>query len=150
MHSCNFQKALIALGEKLSSRLLHSPSWQYNRLAVKRLNGMLECWTICFLKNVGSNFDDVVRAHSQEELVEGRMVQPAEGQSVANDRLASWFRIGNNAGRIQQLTVSQMTEGTLMPIGEKYTLTKSALVQSATCQRRDIFASDLSNLSRGL
>ena len=54
---------------------------------MQSLDGMPKCWTINLLENVGANLDDVVRAHSQEESIEGRVVQPAERQPVLHNRL---------------------------------------------------------------
>ena len=53
-------------------------------------------------------------------------------------------------GCIKQLAVSQTTEGTLISVGEKNTLAECALVQSTPCQRRDVFASNVSNTPGGL
>ena len=92
------------------------------------LNSMPECWTINFFEDVGANFDDVVRAHSQEESIEGRVVQPAERQPISHSRLTPWFRVRNDVGRIQELAMPEATEGALMAVGKKYALAEHSLM----------------------
>ena len=104
------------------------------------LNGMPQCWTINLFENVGANLDDVVRAHSQEESIEGRVVQPAEREAVSHNRLTPWFRVRNDVGRIQQLAMPEATEGALVAVGKKYALAEHPLVNALARKRRDVFA----------
>ena len=114
------------------------------------LNGMPECWTVNFFKNVGANLDDVVRAHSQEKSIEGRVVQPAERQPVSHNRLTAWFGVRNDVGRIQQLAMPEATEGALIAVGMKYALAEHSLVNALARNRRDVSATSVGYLSGAL
>ena len=104
------------------------------------LDGMPECWTINLFENVRANLNDVVWAHSQEESIEGRVVQAAERQPVSHSRLTPWFRIRDDVGRIQQLAMPEATEGALIAVGKKYALAEHPLVKALARKRRDVFA----------
>ena len=60
--------------EKLGCGPLRQPLWQHNWLPMEPLDCMLESRAISFFEDVVTDLDDVVRAHRQEESVEGRMV----------------------------------------------------------------------------
>ena len=119
----HLEKSLISLRQENGGRLLLQPCRQYNRLSVKGLNGVLEGWPIDLFKHIPADFDDTVRPDSQEELVEGRMVEPAQRYAVADDGFTPRVRIRNYVGGIEQFTVAQAAEGTLVPVSTKNTLT---------------------------
>ena len=103
----------------------------------------MEGWPIDLFKHISAHFDDAVRPDSQKELVEGRMVQPTHRYAVADDGFTLRFRIGNYVGGIEQFTVAQAAECTLVSVGTKNTLTECALMKAAAGQRRHVLAARL-------
>ena len=72
---CYLKETLVPLGQKLYCGLIHQPFRQYDGLAMKSLNRVLQCRAIAFLENIGTNFDDSIRSHRKEESIKGRMMQ---------------------------------------------------------------------------
>ena len=101
---------------------------------MKPLNCMLKGRTIAFLENVGTNLDDSIRAHRQEESIKGRMVQSTKRYPVTHDRLPLRFCIRHDVGGVKQLTMPQTTESTLIPVCEEDTFAERSLMQSAPSQ----------------
>ena len=99
---------------------------------MKSLNGVLERRAVSLSQNIRADLDDSVRTHPEEEAIKGSVMQPAQCQTVADDRLTLRFRVWNYVGGVQQLTMAETTEGTLMSICLQNKLPKRPLVQSTT------------------
>ena len=114
-------------------------------MSVQPLDGVSQGWPIDLLEHVPADFDEVIRPNPQEELIEGRMVQPTQGYAVADDGFTLWFGIRNDVSRIKQFTMAEAAEGTLVLIGTQHTFTEGALMEPAAGQRRHILAPGLNN-----
>ena len=73
---------------------------------MKTLDGMPKGRPIALPKNIRPNLDDIVRAQADKELIERRMVQIAESQSIPDNRLALGFGVGNDMSCVQKLFVT--------------------------------------------
>ena len=91
---------------------------------------MLKGRAINFLKNVGADFDDVVRSHRQEKSIKRRMVQSTQGNSVPDNRFAFRLCIRHDVGRIQQLTMPQTAKSALILVCAENPLAERPLMQS--------------------
>jgi len=75
--ACYVKESLVPLGQKLDGWLFLRPTRQYDGLAVKSLNRVLERRAIAFFENVVADLDDSIWSHGKEESIKGRMVQSA-------------------------------------------------------------------------
>lgn len=71
----NLKEPVVSLGQKLDGWSLQRLPRQDDGLAVKPLDCVLKGRSIGFLQNIGANLNDVVRSHSQEEAIKGRVMQ---------------------------------------------------------------------------
>jgi hypothetical protein len=88
-----------------------------------------KCWTVYLVKDVLANLDDVVGPNPQNGAVEGLVMYRAHGHAVRNDRFAA-LGVLTNVRRFQELSVTQMAESALVPIGFEHPLAKHRLVDS--------------------
>jgi len=105
---------------------------------VKGLDRMHQCRTVVLLQDVRSNLEYVVRTKTEELPIEGGVMESAEREPVADEWLSSGLGIGDDVRRVEQLFVTEVTEGALTLIGREHPLAESSLVQTDANGRRDV------------
>ena len=81
-----------------------------------------------------ADLDHVVGANGEVQSIKSRVMQLAEGDSVAHDRLTFGIAIGSDVGGIQEFNVSEVAESAPFLIGPDHTLPERNLVQAlANC-----------------
>ncbi len=83
---------------------------------MKPLNRVLKGRPIGLLQNVGPDLNNVVRPHSQEEPIEGRVVQSAQRDPILYDRLTLRLGVRDYMRGVEQFTVPQPAERTLISV----------------------------------
>ena len=61
---------------------------------------MYEGWTIVFPKNILTNFDDIIRAETEELAIKRGMMERAERKPVPYDRFTLRVTIWHNVCRV--------------------------------------------------
>ena len=115
---------LVASLEARPVGKVDGPARQVNLLAVDLLQPNDEHRTIRFGEDGRANLDDVVRPDGEEEAIECGVVELAQGDAVADHRLALGVAIGRDVGRVQQLLVAQPAEGAALGVRAEHPLTQ--------------------------
>src|SRR3954463_2481757 len=82
-------------------------------------------------ENRGAHFDRVVGPNREEEPIERGVVQLAERETVANDRLALELAVRGDVRSIEQLVVPQPAQRASLLVRTHHALTKSNQVKAA-------------------
>jgi len=102
--------------------------------------------SILFEEHVRPNFDDVVGTDSDEESVEGSVVQMAEGQAVADNGLPLGFFVRDDVSRIEEFIVTQSAESALVPIRPQYSFPERPLMEPPPGLSGDVRAAGITRL----
>lgn len=94
---------------------------------------MSERRPISLVKEITANFNCVIRPYADEVPIECRVVQRAQCQSIAHDRMPLGIRIRKDVRGVEQFVVPKATEGALPVIRIKNSLAKCALVKPHPC-----------------
>lgn len=92
------------------------------------------------------HFDRVVGPDCQEEAVESGMMELAEREPVAHNRIALVLRIRDDVRRVEQFLMPKMADGALLAISLENALAKLPLVNATTECRDDVSPLDLSGV----
>lgn len=84
---------------------------------MKPLESMAQHGPIRFFQDIPSDLDNKVGAYSKKEIIEGSVVQLAQGDAVSDDRIATRLIIWDDMCCIKQFPVSQAAKRTLFPVG---------------------------------
>ena len=102
------------------------------------------------------HLDDVVGPNGEEEPIERGVMQLAEGDAVADDRLALGVAVGRDVRRVQKLLMPESAERATVGVRSNHSLTEGDLVQP-TAERRghigtprlgDVLANDRQGIPR--
>jgi len=107
---------------------------------VKRLDRVNQRGSVVLLKNIPAHLKHVIRAESQEVTIEGRVMQGAQRQPVADKGFSGWLSVRDYVRRIKELLVTQTAECTLTSVGFQDTLTEGSLVESNSDGGSDVHA----------
>jgi len=108
---------------------------EVNRLIMQGLNPVLKSGSVALSQYIGAYLDSKIGSHSHEMLIKRPMMQPAECQTVADDRLPKWIRIRCDMGRVEQLLMAKAAERTFPTVSQEDALTEGPLVEPAPSQR---------------
>ncbi len=97
---------------------------QVDRLAVDLLEAHDEHRAVRFGEDGRADLDDVVGSDGEEEPIERGVVELAQGDAVADHRLALGVAVWRDVRRVQELLVAQPAEGAALGVGAKYPLTQ--------------------------
>ena len=114
------------------------PSWQMDLRAVDLLQTDDQHWAVVFLEDRWPNLDDVVRSHGKEEAIEGSVVELAQREAVADDRLALGIAVGGDVRGVEQFEVPKATEGAPVLVGTEDSFAERHLMQPTPEGRRDV------------
>lgn len=107
--------------------------------AVEPLEAVEEHGPVLLREDVVAYHDPVVvRPDGEEQGVEGRMVELAEGDAVLDPRLAQLLPVRHDVGRVEELRVAQAAEGALLSVRPEHPLPERALVKPPADQRGDV------------
>ncbi len=84
---------------------------------MESLDGVSERGAIRLVQQIVPDLDDVVRTDPHEELIEYRVMEPAECEAIGHNRLSVGLRVRDDMRSVQELAVLQAAECTLVPIG---------------------------------
>ena len=93
------------------------------------LNAMTQHRAIDLLKKGAVDVDDVVRRDSEEVLIESRVMDLAQRQSVAYVRIAPSFPVADDVGGVQQLPVAEPANSTPGLVGSDHASPELPLVK---------------------
>jgi len=108
------KKSLIAALESRGIRPIRESPRQLDRLVVRLFQADKEHRPVRLLEDRLPDFDRVVRPNGKEEAVEGGVMQPAQRQPVAHDRVTFVLRVLDDVGGIEQLLVVEAADGALL------------------------------------
>jgi hypothetical protein len=74
---------------------------------VQPLQAVKQHRTVDFAKDVLSNFDDEVGPDADDVVVEGGVMQFAQGNPVGNDGITTRVSVRNDVGSVEQLFVTK-------------------------------------------
>lgn len=104
---------------------------------------------IVFCENVSPNVDARVRVDSEYVTVVSRVVDFTESQPVAHYWLAKDVPVRENMGRVQELHMTDATDGALLFTGAKNYPPKLLLVEPVHHGARDVFTAKNRKCVRG-
>jgi len=70
-------------------------------LVMEALQAVLQHGAVRFLEEVGAHLNDPLGRYAQEQLIEGSVVNLAEGESVRHHRIPRGILVGDDVRRIQ-------------------------------------------------
>lgn len=82
------------------------------------------------MKDVGADFDFIIRGDAQNVLIESRMMDLAQGESVVDHGIPKVFLVPYDMGSIQQLLVLQPAERTLVPVSMQHPFAEGFLMEA--------------------
>lgn len=103
----------------------------------------LEHRTVRFLEDRSPNLNPVVRSYGHEEVVESGVMELAERQTVADDRIAFVVCISHDVSRVQEFLMTQPTDRALLSIGIQDLNAEPLLMESPPHGRGDVLTPDL-------
>jgi hypothetical protein len=105
---------------------------------VHALEGVSEHRAIDLVEDVLSDMHGQVRSDTEDVAVEGGVVDLAEGKAVGNDRCSMGLPVGDDVRRVQQLGVSETTQGAARVVGGEHPGTEHRLVQADLVDPLDV------------
>lgn len=98
---------------------------------------------IDFYEDVGSDLDDVVGTDPEDVGVEGCVMDLAEREAVRHDRIATVVTVSEDVRSVEQLYVSDLTDGAALAVRAQDALAERSLVEAHHGEARDVGASRL-------
>jgi hypothetical protein len=93
---------------------------------------------ICLQQDVFTHLDLAVGGDPEDVGIERRVMELAQCDAIRNRWNASWVAIGQNVRCLEQLLVTQPTDGAVHAVRGNYSLTERALVQAFLDRRGDV------------
>ena len=88
-------------------------------LAVDLLKPDDEHGAVRFGEDRRTDLDDVVGSNGEEEAIERGVMELAQGDAVADDRVALGVALGRDVGCVQELQVAQPAERTALGVRQR-------------------------------
>jgi hypothetical protein len=102
---------------------------QMDLLTVDLLEAHHEHRAVRFPQDGRAHLDDVVGPNGEEEPIERGVMQLAQGDAVADDRLALDIAVGRDVRRVQEFLVSESAQRASFRVRSNHPLTEGDLVQ---------------------
>lgn len=106
------------------------------------LKSMQKHWAIPFFEDVSAHFDDEIRPHADQLLIEGSVMELAERERVGDFRFSRWIRVRNDMRRVEEFSVPQAAQRTALSIRSKNAPPELFLVYPADRRHFDIAPSE--------
>ena len=105
---------------------------------MEALQPELEHRPVGLAEDVLTQLDDQVRPDAEDVVVERRVVELAESQSIRNDRLALRMPVRQDVSRVQQLGMAEPAHGAALAVGAEDAPPERFLVETALGQLGDV------------
>ena len=109
---------------------------------MKPLESVFQHGSVGLFQEIAPDFDDIVRSDRQEVLVEGGVMELAEGYAVAGHGLAFGVAVRNDVRCVEQHAVLQPAERALLAIGMQNSLAKGLLMNALAGETGNVAATD--------
>jgi hypothetical protein len=93
---------------------------------------------VALLEHLRVNLDNIIRPDPYQEMIEGGMVNLAEGESVGHRGIPCGVSVRDDVRSVEKITVAEAAEGALVTICAKDALPESPLVQTDLDCRRNV------------